>query len=146
MCDMKNKLNNMSMTPDEITAIHKKEMVNALEANMGNITAAAQKVGITPRTHYRWLKEDPEYADATENMKDISYRRVKDSLIEKALKKIDEGDTPMLMKMLSIYLKKLPDEMERAARINNVPLVRARIKYIDTREEAEEIMRRRGPI
>jgi hypothetical protein len=134
------------MTPDEITAIHKKEMVNALEANMGNITAAAQKVGITPRTHYRWLKEDPEYADATENMKDISYRRVKDSLIEKALKKIDEGDTPMLMKMLSIYLKKLPDEMERAARINNVPLVRARIKYIDTREEAEEIMRRRGPI
>lgn len=137
----------MNTNPDEaVTAIHKKEMINALEENMGNVTAAAKKVGITPRTHYRWLKEDDEYADATENMKDISYRRVKDSLIEKALKKIDEGDTPMLMKMLSIYLKKLPEEMERAARINNVPLVRARIKYIDTREEAEEIMRRRGPI
>lgn len=137
----------MNTNPDEaVTAIHKKEMINALEESMGNVTAATKKVGITPRTHYRWLKEDDEYADATENMKDISYRRVKDSLIEKALKKIEEGDTPMLMKMLSIYLKKLPEEMERAARINHVPSVRARIKYIDTREEAEESMRRRGPM
>ena len=135
----------MNTNPDEATtAIYKKEMVNALEAYMGNVTAAAQKVGITPRTHYRWLKDDPEYADATENMKDISYRRVKDSLIEKALSKIEKGDTAVLMKMLGIYLKKLPEEMERASRINNVPLIRARIKYIDTREEAEEIMRRNG--
>jgi transposase-like protein len=134
----------MGTNSEAATAIQKKEMVNALEANMGNVTAAAQKVGITPRTHYRWLKEDDEYADATENMKDISYRRVKDSLIEKALSKIEKGDTAVLMKMLSIYLKKLPDEMERAAHINNVPLVRARIKYVDTREEAEEIMRKHG--
>jgi|SRR6185312_3982110 len=111
----------MSKSSEEVTAIHKKEMINALEANMGNVTAAAQVVGITPRTHYIWLKQDDEYADAAENMKDICYRRVKDSLIEKALSKIEKGDTAVLMKMLSIYLKKLPDEMERAARINNVP-------------------------
>jgi len=134
----------MGLNSDAATAIQKKEMINALEESMGNVTAAAKKVGITPRTHYRWLKEDEEYADATENMKDISYRRVKDSLIEKALSKIEKGDTAVLMKMLSIYLKKLPDEMERLAHINNVPMLRAKIKYIENREEAEEIMRRNG--
>ena len=134
----------MGHNSEAVTAIKKKEMINALENSFGNVTAAAKKVGITPRTHYTWLKEDDEYADAAENMKDISYRRVKDSLVEKALNMVEKGDTTVLLKMLSIYLKKLPEEMERAARINNVPLVRARIKYVDTREEAEEIMRKHG--
>ena len=134
----------MSKSSEEETAIHKKEMINALEANLGSVTAAAQQVGITPRTHYRWLKEDDEYADAAESMKDICFRRVKESLIEKALSKIEKGDNAILMKMLSIYLKKLPEDMEKAARINNVPLIRPRIKYVDTREEAEEIMKKKG--
>ena len=134
----------MGHNSEAVTAIKKKEMINALEDNFGNVTAAAKAVGITPRTHYTWLKEDDEYADATENMKDISYRRVQDSLIEKALSKIEKGDTKVLLKMLSIYLKRLPEEMERAARINNVPLIRAKINYVDTREEAEEIMKRQG--
>jgi hypothetical protein len=134
----------MGTNSEAVTAIQKKEMINALEVNFGNVTAAAKVVKITPRTHYRWLKEDPEYADAAENMKDISYRRVKDSLVEKALSMVEKGDTTVLLKMLSIYLKKLPEEMERAARINNVPLVRARIKYIDTREEAMQLLKDRG--
>jgi len=134
----------MSFTAEELTAIHKKEMINALEVYFGNVTDAARKVGITPRTHYRWLKEDDEYADAAENMRDLCYRKVKDNLIAKALTRIEKGDKAVLMKMLGIYLKKLPEEMERAARINNVPLIRPTIKYVNTREEAEEIRRKRG--
>lgn len=134
----------MGTNSEAVTAIKKKEMINALENSFGNVTAAAKAVGITPRTHYTWLKEDDEYADAAENMRDISYRRVKDSLVEKALSEIEKGDTTVLLKMLGIYLKKLPEEMERVARINNVPLVRARIKYIDTREEAMQLLKSRG--
>jgi|SRR6185312_6794750 len=134
----------MGTNSEAVTAIKKKEMINALENSFGNVTEAAKKVGITPRTHYTWLKEDDEYADAAENMKDISYRRVKDSLVEKALSKIENGDTTVLLKMLSIYLKKLPEEMERVARINNVPLIRAKINYVDTREEAMQLLKDRG--
>lgn len=136
----------MSKSSEDVTAIHKREMINALEVNLGNVTAATKEVGITPRTHYRWLKEDEEYADATENMKDICYRRLKEGLIDMALKKIEKGNTAVLMKMLGIYLKKLPDDMERVSRINNVPLIRPRIKYVHTREEADEITKREGPM
>ena len=137
------KTNTMGFTTEELTAIRKKEMINALEANFGNVTDATKTVGITPRTHYRWLKEDEEYADAAENMRDLCFRKVKDNLVAKALSKIEKGDSAVLMKMLGIYLKKLPDEMERASYQNNVRL-RANIKYVKTREEAEEIMRKRG--
>lgn len=134
----------MSKSSEEDTAASKKGMINALEVHLGNVTAAAQALGITPRTHYRWLKEDGEYADAAEGMRDICYRRVKDRLIEKALKKIDKGDSAVLIKMLSIFLKKLPEEMDRLAMFNRVPLIRPVINYVDTREQAEEIMRSRG--
>lgn len=135
----------MGTNSEQATAIQKKEMINALEANFGNVTQAAKAVGITPRTHYRWLKEDEEYADAAENMRDICYRRVKDNLLEKALDKIEKGDTAILSKMLSIYLKKLPEEMDRASRQNNVRLV-PKIRYVETREQAEQIMRERGEL
>jgi predicted transcriptional regulator len=125
------------------TAVQKKEMIDALESNFGNVTIAARVVGITPRTHYRWLKEDDAYSTEAENIKDICYRKIKDGLIQKALMKIEKGSTRVLLKMLGIFLKKMPEEMERASRINNVRLV-PKIKYVATREEAQEIMRSRG--
>lgn len=118
-------------------------MINALEANFGNVTAAAKVVKITPRTHYRWLKEDTEYAEEAENMKDISFRRIKDNLLEKALKMIDNGDSGVLGKMIAVYFKNIPQEMLVASRYNNVRL-QARIKYIDTREQAMESLKNRG--
>ncbi len=133
----------MAKNTEMQTAAQKKEMINALEANFGNVTASTKVVGITPRTHYRWLKEDPEYASAAENMRDLCYRKVKDNLLEQALKKIGSGDTSVLNKMLSIYFKNLPDEMRSASSFNNVP-IRVGVKYIKTREEAEEMMRNDG--
>ena len=135
--------NNMSKNSPVETAVQKKEMIDALESNFGNVTIAARVVGITPRTHYRWLKEDDAYSTEAENIKDICYRKIKDGLIQKALMKIEKGSTRVLLKMLGIFLKKMPEEMERASRINNVRLV-PKIKYVTTREEAQEIMRSRG--
>lgn len=33
---------------------------------LGNITAAAEKVNIERKTHYRWIEKDPKYAKAFE--------------------------------------------------------------------------------
>ena len=37
-------------------------MVEALHASHGIVTNAAGKIGITTKTHYEWLKKDPQYA------------------------------------------------------------------------------------
>jgi hypothetical protein len=137
------KQNNMNQHTPEETLVLKTAMIDALESNFGNVTFAARQVGISPRTHYRWMKEDDEYADESENIKDICYRKIKDGLIHKALMKIEKGNTSTLNKMLGIFLKKMPEEMDRASRINNVRLL-PKINYVKSREEAQEIMRSRG--
>jgi hypothetical protein len=121
----------------QATAAYKKEMINALEANFGNVTAAAKTVGITPRMHYLWLKSDDEYAYAAENMKDLCFRRVKDNLLENALKKIESGDSSVLNKMLGIYFKNLPEEMNNVSGLNNVEIV-TKTKYIRAEEGTGE--------
>jgi hypothetical protein len=121
----------------QATAAYKKEMINALEANFGNVTAAAKVVGITPRMHYLWLKSDDEYAYAAESMKDICFRRVKDNLLENALKKIETGDTAVLNKMLGIYFKNIPEEIDRASHLNKVEII-TKTNYIRPEEIGEE--------
>jgi hypothetical protein len=111
------------------TDILKEKMIDALEASFGNVSQAAKSAGIDPRTHYRWMKEDPNYANHAENMKDICFRKIKDNLLEKALMMIDKGNPAILSKMLGIYFKKLPDEMSRLSRHNDVPL-RVGINYV----------------
>lgn len=54
----------------------KERFLEAFRAN-GNITVAAQEVGISRRLHYTWLEEDRDgsytqaYADATESAADL---------------------------------------------------------------------------
>lgn len=43
------------------TELRKKAMLEALKSSLGNVTAAAEKIGIDRTTHYYWLREDPEY-------------------------------------------------------------------------------------
>jgi hypothetical protein len=130
----------MGKNTEAVTIAQKEKMMEAIEANYGNITKAAKMVGIHPATHYRWLKEDEAYADQTEYMRDVSFRKIKDKLLEKALEKIDTGDSAILSRMMAIYLKNIPQEMDRISRYNNVRLL-PKIRYIDTREQAEAIMR-----
>ena len=134
----------MSKNSQELIVLQKQKMLDAIVANFGNVTKAAAMAGIHPSSHYRWLKEDPEYADVSENMKDISFRKIKDRLLEKALEKIDKGDSAILGRMMAIYLKNIPRDMDMVSRCNNVRLV-PRIKYIDTREQAQALMRGENP-
>lgn len=118
-------------------------MIEALEKNYGNITKAAKAAGISTSTHYRWMKEDEDYERKATISRDVGCRSYKDNIMEIALRKAEKGDAAVINQLIRTFLKYVPDEMKELNRANNTRLV-PRIRYIDTREEAEEIMRREG--
>jgi len=121
----------MGRNTHQVTEVKKQAMIDALEANSGNITAAAAQAEIAVRTHYKWMKEDESYENEVVNIKDISFGKVKESLLEKALKLVDNGNTSVLNQLLRIYLKKLPEEIETTSTRNDN-------QKWDMREEEEE--------
>lgn len=54
------------------TQEHKKAMLKALEAKLGIVTAACSDVGISRQTHYNWLKDDPEYKRAVDELENVA--------------------------------------------------------------------------
>ena len=69
-------------------ATRKRAMLEALRATLGIISAAAEKAGIDRKTHYRWLKEDPDYAEAVANVAEY----VTDFAESSLFKLIQEGN------------------------------------------------------
>ena len=47
-------------------------MIEALEKSLGIVTTATKSVGISRETHYRWMKEDPEYKDKVDSIGDMA--------------------------------------------------------------------------
>jgi hypothetical protein len=117
-------------------------MIDALETHYGSIKYAAQAAGISPRTHFRWMKEYPDYERKADISRDIGYRNLKDSIIETAIRKAKKGNVQVINQMMRTFLKYMPDEMKNLNRSNEVSLM-ARIKYIDTRDEAQRILKER---
>jgi len=127
-------------TPHEILR-QQDMMINALEVNYGNVKLAAKVAGISPRTHYRWRKEYEDYERKTDTIKDVGYRDLKESVLDLALKKAEKGDSMVLNQLIRTLLKDLPEEMKKLSKMNDIPM-RVSINYVDTREEAEEIVKR----
>lgn len=50
----------------------KKKLLEALERSLGVVTTACKQAQIGRTTHYRWLKEDTEYRDAVEDLKEVA--------------------------------------------------------------------------
>ncbi len=50
----------------------KKIMLEALEKSLGVVTTASRAAGVGRTTHYRWLKEDPEYAELVASLADMA--------------------------------------------------------------------------
>lgn len=63
--------------------INKKAMIEALKKSLGVIKTACAVVGIARQTHYRWLEEDPEYKQATEDIGEEAIDFVESKLFEK---------------------------------------------------------------
>lgn len=58
--------------PSPDFTLKKSQMLEALEKSLGVVTTAAQKVGISRRQHYNWLKSDPAYCEAVAEINNIS--------------------------------------------------------------------------
>lgn len=56
----------MSLT--ELTP--KKTMLEALERSLGIVSTACEKAGVSRQTHYNWLKDDPEYKAAVDQIQE----------------------------------------------------------------------------
>lgn len=52
--------------------LKKQAMLEALEKSLGVVTTACQIVGISRRTHYDWLENDPEYKKAVDALQDVA--------------------------------------------------------------------------
>ena len=75
-----------SEEPKHNLTIKKDAMIQALTTSLGNVTEAAEKIGIRRETHYAWLKDDPEYSAAVASLKNVAL-----DFAESQLKKLMEG-------------------------------------------------------
>jgi len=70
------------MLPDNF----KEKMIQALELNLGNVTASCKAMNISRDTHYRWMKEDKEYRKAVKDMENAALDFAESSLLKQIAK------------------------------------------------------------
>lgn len=63
--------------------ILKKQMIEALEKELGIVTNACKVVGIARETHYRWMREDSSYKEAVEGVENVSLDFAESKLFER---------------------------------------------------------------
>jgi hypothetical protein len=80
----------------------KKAMIEALEKSLGIVTTACKTVNISRDTHYRWMKDDPEYSSAVESIADIAI----DFAESKLHKSIENGSDTAIIFFLKTKGKK----------------------------------------
>lgn len=71
------------------TKAKKELMIQAMKSSLGNISGSTDQVGINRNTHYNWMKDDPDYAQAIKDCLERSIDFAEASL----MKNIQEGNT-----------------------------------------------------
>ena len=80
----------------------KKLMIEAIRSQLGNISLACKQIGIRRNTHYDWLKEDPLYKEAYEEIDEYTLDFVENAL----MKQIDNGNITAIIFFLKCRAKK----------------------------------------
>ena len=62
------------------TDINKKSMVAALEESIGIVSTACKEVGISRETHYKWYRNDSDYAKDVDSVADLALDFAESSL------------------------------------------------------------------
>lgn len=75
----------------------KKALLEALEENMGIVSAACKKLKISRQSHYNWLKEDEDYRNKVDELQNFCL----DFVESKLFKRIKDEDTTSII----FYLK-----------------------------------------
>lgn len=82
-------------TPDESDATKKRKakLLDALELSVGVVTTACRAVNISRDTHYRWMKEDPDYKARVEELENVALDLSESKLFENIM----SGDTTAII-------------------------------------------------
>ena len=80
-------------TIQERIAKDKEVVLDALNRSSGIVASACKAAGISRFTFYKWLKEDSDFAEKVEDIKELQ----KDFAEALILKKMKEGDTTMII-------------------------------------------------
>ena len=75
----------------------KRAQIEALEKSLGIVTTACRQTGVARSTHYKWMQEDEEFAQAVKDLDDVAI----DFAESKLHKRIEAGDTTAVI----FYLK-----------------------------------------
>ena len=79
-----------------MTQCYKSKMLSSLANSLGNVAIACKEAGISRQTHYRWLKEDEDYAEAVLEQSEV----VLDIAEAKLIERVQEGDLRAIMFLL----------------------------------------------
>lgn len=63
--------------------------VEAMHNNLGNVTASCKAIGISRRTYYNWIEDDPEFKEDIDAVAEELLDMAENTL----LSKIESGDT-----------------------------------------------------
>jgi hypothetical protein len=63
-------------------------MLTALADNLGNVAKACKQTDISRQSHYRWIKDDPEYTEAVQEQSEVGL----DIAEAKLMERIESGD------------------------------------------------------
>lgn len=80
-------------TTQNKTAASKEAFLTQLEQSFGLVSTTCRKVGISRSTYYKWRKDDSQFADRADDIKELQ----KDAVEALILKKMKDGDTSMLI-------------------------------------------------
>lgn len=80
-------------TTQNKTAASKEAFLTQLEHSFGLVATTCRKVGISRSTYYKWRKDDSQFADRADEVKELQ----KDAVEALILKKMKDGDTAMLI-------------------------------------------------
>lgn len=80
-------------TTQNKTAASKEAFLTQLEQSFGLVATTCRKVGISRSTYYKWRKDDSQFADKADEVKELQ----KDAAEALILKKMKDGDTSMLI-------------------------------------------------
>lgn len=71
----------------------KAEFIDAFQKSLALVASTCRKIGISIPTFYNWYNEDSAFAAKIDEIRELA----KDAVESKIYKKIDEGDTTMII-------------------------------------------------
>lgn len=111
------------MRSEKQIRLSKKAMIEALEKTLGIVTQACKLVGVSRDSHYRWIKEDPEYKKNVDEVENIVLDFA-ESKLHKAMNEDNVTATIFFLKTRGKcrgYIEK--QEMELSGEVTGAPVI-----------------------